>query len=69
MEAEKPVKKGREITVLLDGEGKHGDGMCKINNFAIFVPRSIIGKKYKIRITEVYSTFAFGKILMEIKEE
>jgi 23S rRNA (uracil1939-C5)-methyltransferase len=47
--------------------GSNGEGVCKINNFAVFVPYAVIGDVAEIRILKVNKSYAFGKIEKIIK--
>ena len=44
-----------------------GNGVMKVDNFAIFVPNGIIGDKVEIKITEMKKNYGIGKILNLIK--
>ena len=39
-----------------------GSGVCKVNNFTVFVPNTAIGDRVEIRILKVLKSYAFGKI-------
>ncbi|MBR2744980.1 MAG: 23S rRNA (uracil(1939)-C(5))-methyltransferase RlmD [Clostridia bacterium] len=58
-----PVKKNEEYIVDIIDDGFEGEGIAKINNFAIFIDGAIKGEKCKICITKVTSSHAFGRIL------
>jgi len=53
-----PVKVGEEHEVTVEEISRRGDGIAKIQNFVIFVPRTKVGDKVKIRITRVSSRYA-----------
>ena len=53
-----PVKVGEEHEVTVEEISRRGDGIAKIQNFVIFVPRTEVGDKVKIRITRVSSRYA-----------
>ncbi len=42
--------------------GSGGEGVCRINNMAVFVPYSVIGDEADIKILKVNKNYAFGKI-------
>lgn len=63
-----PVEKNKEYVVNIIDNGFEGEGIAKIDNFAIFIPNAIKGEKIKILIVKVLSSHAFGKII-EILEE
>jgi len=64
----KLMKKNEEYIVDIIDNGYEGEGIAKIDNFAIFIPGAIKGEKIKILIVKVTSNFAYGKIL-EILEK
>ena len=53
-----PVKVGEEHEVTIEEVSRRGDGIAKIQGFVIFVPRTKVGDKVKIRITRVSSRYA-----------
>ena len=63
-----PVEKNKEYIVEIIDNGFEGEGIAKIDNFAIFIPGTIKGEKVKILIVKVLSSHAFGKII-EILEK
>lgn len=64
---EKPVKEGERIKILITHEGMKGDGISRKEGFAIITKKADKGKTYEVEITGVYSTYAFARILREIK--
>ena len=58
-----PVKKGQILTVYIEDVSKKGDGVAKVEKFAIFVPRTQKGEVVRIKITEVKKNCAEGKIV------
>ena len=42
--------------------GSGGEGVCRINNMAVFVPYSVIGDEADIKVLKVNKNYAFGKI-------
>jgi predicted RNA-binding protein with TRAM domain len=59
----KPVKENQEIEVVIDDIGSRGDGIAKIMGYLVFVPRSKIGERVKVRIHSVNEKFAIGERL------
>ena len=57
------IQKNQEYIVDIVDNGYEGEGIAKIDNFAIFIPGAIKGEKVKIIIVKVLSSHAFGKIL------
>lgn len=64
---ERPVQKNSEYIVDIIDNGFEGEGIAKVDNFAIFVDGAIKGEKCKILITKVTSSHAFGKLLEVIE--
>ena len=62
-----PVEKNKEYIVEIIDNGFVGEGIAKIDNFAIFIPNSLKGETIKILIVKVLASHAFGKILEIIK--
>ncbi|MBQ7718430.1 MAG: 23S rRNA (uracil(1939)-C(5))-methyltransferase RlmD [Clostridia bacterium] len=42
--------------------GSTGEGVCRIDGFAVFVPQSAAGDKIKVRITKLHKSYARGEI-------
>ena len=61
------IQKNQEYVVVIDN-GFEGEGIAKIDDFAIFIPGAIKGEKIKILIVKVLSSHAFGKIVEIIEE-
>ena len=57
------IQKNQEYIVDIVDNGYEGEGIAKIDNFAIFIPGAIKGEKVKIIIVKVLTSHAFGKIL------
>ncbi len=53
------------VITSLENEGK---GVCKINGMVVFVPKTLVGEKVRIRITEIKKNFAVGKVVEILKE-
>lgn len=62
------IKKNKEYIVDIIDNGFEGEGIAKIDNFAIFIPGAIKGEKVKILIVKVLSSHAFGKIVEILKK-
>lgn len=57
------VEKNKEYIVEIVDTGYKGEGIAKIDDFAIFIPNAIKGEKMKIKIIKVLTSYAFGKII------
>jgi len=59
----KPVQVGDELEVTVEGKGKTGDGVAKVNGYVIFIKgETEVGQKYKIRIVRIGRNFATGEL-------
>jgi predicted RNA-binding protein with TRAM domain len=56
-----PVKQNQELEVVIDDIGSRGDGIAKIQGYLIFVPRSKIGERVKVRVVSVNEKFAVAE--------
>jgi len=56
-----PVKENQELEVVIDDIGSRGDGISKIQGFLIFVPRSKIGERVRVKILSVGEKFAVAE--------
>ena len=56
-----PVRENQELEVVIDDIGSRGDGIARIQNFMIFVPRCKIGERVKVRILSVRDKFAVAE--------
>jgi predicted RNA-binding protein with TRAM domain len=57
------VKENQEMEVVIDDIGSRGDGIAKIEGYLIFVPRSKIGERVKVKIRSVGEKFALAEKL------
>lgn len=57
------VKKNETYTVTISGTGEKGEGIGRIDNFAVFVPYALLGETVEILIVKVQKNYAYGKIL------
>lgn len=63
-----PITKNKEYIVDIIDNGFEGEGIAKIDNFAIFVDGAIKGEKCRILIVKITSSHAFGKLLEVIEK-
>jgi len=47
---------------IINGYSHQGEGIGRINSFAVFVPGTILAEKVKVKITEVKKNFARGRL-------
>lgn len=57
------MKKNEEYVVDIIDNGFEGEGIAKLNNFAIFIPGAIKGERVKIVIVKVLTSYAYGKVI------
>ena len=57
------IAEGQEYEVVIQGISKRGDGIAKIADFTVFVPRSKVGSRLKIKILRVdrYARYATAR--------
>ena len=55
------LKKNDEYTVEIISYSSLGYGVCRVNGRAIFVPNTLIGEKWKIKLLKVTSSAAYAK--------
>ena len=58
----KPVNTGEIREIEVTGFSHNGEGVGKINGFAVFIPQGIPGEQVQVRVTEVRSSFARGHV-------
>ena len=56
-----PVEEGQELEVVIDDIGSRGDGISRIQNYLIFVPRAKIGERIRVKIVKVNRKFAIAE--------
>ncbi len=56
------MKKNDIYRASITSAGSGGEGVCRIDNMAVFVPYAVLGDEADIRIVKVNKSFAFGKI-------
>ena len=62
------IRKNQEYIVNIIDNGYEGEGIAKIDNFAIFIPGALKGEKVKILIVKVLTSHAFGKVIEIIEK-
>jgi len=56
-----PVRENQELEVVIADIGSRGDGIARIQSYMIFVPRSKIGERVKVKIQLVHEKFAVAE--------
>lgn len=59
----RPVKENQDIEVFIDDIGSRGDGIARIEGYLIFVPRSKIGERVRVKIRSAGEKFALAERL------
>ena len=62
-----PVEKNKEYIVDITAVSSDGNGVCRIDGYAVFVPQAVTGDKIRVLIVKVNSGYGYGK-LMEVIE-
>ena len=60
-EVPKPVSVGDSLTVKIESQGGHGDGIAKVDGFIVFVKSAAKGEECKIKIIDVKRTYAIAE--------
>lgn len=58
-----PINKNEEYKVEITGLGYEGEGVCKINDFTVFVKGALLGEIVDIKIVKVNKNFGFGRLV------
>ncbi len=61
-EKEEAVVEGKEYEVMIEDQGKRGDGIARRDRFTIFVVGAQKGQVVKVKITRVTGTLAFAEL-------
>ncbi len=61
------MKENQKLEVVIDDIGSRGDGIAKIQSFLIFVPRSKIGERVRVRIVSLTGKFAVGERMSQVE--
>ncbi len=61
------MKAGDKFTVEITSVGMDGEGVTRIDNMAVFVPKTLFGEKAVIEITQVKKSYAFAKVIKLIE--
>ena len=60
-----PVTTGDEFDAVVDDVGREGDGVVKVDGYALFVPDTETGDAVRLRVTEVKPNFGFAEVVEE----
>ena len=56
-----PIDVGSTYKVKIEGVGREGDGIAKINGFVVFVPGAKVGEELEIKISKITRRVGFGE--------
>lgn len=65
----KPVEVGDVVDISITGQGGHGDGIGKVEDFVVFVKGAKRGEKCRVKITDVKRTFAVGEKVSGVDDD
>jgi 23S rRNA (uracil1939-C5)-methyltransferase len=63
MELRIPVIKNREYELNIDSLGINGEGIGRIDGFALFVERGLPGERVRVKVLKVCKNYAYAKLL------
>ncbi|MFA5527029.1 MAG: 23S rRNA (uracil(1939)-C(5))-methyltransferase RlmD [Peptostreptococcales bacterium] len=63
MDGRSPIEKNKQYGIEIIDMGHSGEGIGKVNNFTIFVEKSVIGDKLIVEITTLKKNYAIGEIV------
>ncbi|MCK4240780.1 MAG: TRAM domain-containing protein [Candidatus Atribacteria bacterium] len=58
----KPVRLEEDHELIINSYSHQGEGIGRIDNFTIFVPRAILGERVRVKISEVKKNFARSRL-------
>lgn len=64
---EEAVVEGKTYEVMIEDQGKRGDGIARRDRFTIFIKGAIKGQIYNVKIEKVTGTLAFAEIVQAPK--
>ncbi|EMA23961.1 TRAM domain-containing protein [Haloarcula marismortui] len=56
-----PVSEGQKVTLEIEDMGDEGDGIAKVNGYAVIVPDATVGEEVTVRISNTRSSHAFAE--------
>ena len=58
-----PVKKNDELTLDILSLGSEGQGVGRVDGYAVFVPGALAGERVRVHIIKTTARYAVGKLL------
>jgi 23S rRNA (uracil1939-C5)-methyltransferase len=62
------LKKGTEIELVVENLSFGGKGLARVNNFVVFIERTIPGQRVLVRITRKKSSYAEARVLALLED-
>ena len=56
------LNKNQEYVCIIEDMGYSGEGIARIDGYAVFVPYALTGETVKVKILKVKSGYAFAKV-------
>ena len=57
-----PVRRGEVYEICIDRLGTSGEGVGRYENFTVFVPNALPGERVTVRMEEVKTSYARGRL-------
>ncbi|MDE6614409.1 MAG: TRAM domain-containing protein, partial [Clostridia bacterium] len=57
------MKVGDKLTVEITSVGMDGEGVARVDGIVLFVPKTLLGEKAIVEITQVKKSFAIAKVI------
>jgi len=57
------IEKNKTYTAEITGVGEKGEGIGRIDGFAVFIPYALLGETVEVLIVKVLKNYAFGKLI------
>lgn len=61
------LRKNEDVRVSIEGYSAEGYGVCHVKGCAVFVPRTIPGEEWEIRIVKVGKNLAYGRAMTPLR--
>ena len=63
MKQQLPVYKNEDLELTIDALTSEGQGIGRVNGYAVFVPGALPGERVHVHIIKVTSGYAVGKLI------
>ncbi len=58
---EVPVVEGGVYDVVIQGVGREGDGLAKVEGFVVFIPDTQLDERVRVRVNRIRGTVGFAE--------